>query len=171
MRRLVVGVAAGLLLCPLAIASSSTACAETRIRERTVSRLVARSPLWWSVGLITVEKGAGKLRLLAEYVEVPVKVTSVTWTGDPLPATLWVDSDAINPGTSSNRWIPLERMTPGTRWFVIVRRTDGRLRQALAVSGNTVLIPAPVHARDDVDGCDPKVVNLDQLRREAQERW
>jgi hypothetical protein len=66
MRRLVVGVAAGLLLCPLAIASSSTACAETKIRERTVSRLVARSPLWWSVGLITVEKGAGKLRIQAE---------------------------------------------------------------------------------------------------------
>lgn len=65
MRRLVVGVAAGLLLCPLAIASSSTACAETKIRERTVSRLVARSPLWWSVGLITVEKGAGKLRVQA----------------------------------------------------------------------------------------------------------
>jgi hypothetical protein len=105
MRRLVVGVAAGLLLCPLAIASSSTACAETKIRERTVSRLVARSPLWWSVGLIM---------------------------------------------------IPLERMTPGTRWFVIVRSADGRLRQALAVSGNTVLIPAPVHARDDVDGCDPR---------------
>jgi hypothetical protein len=34
MRRLVVGVAAGLLLCPLAIVSSSTACAETKIRWR-----------------------------------------------------------------------------------------------------------------------------------------
>jgi hypothetical protein len=34
MRRLVVGVAAGLLLCPLAIAASSTSCAETKIRWR-----------------------------------------------------------------------------------------------------------------------------------------
>ena len=117
-----------------------------------------------------MEKGAGKLRVQGEYVEVPVKVTSVTWSGDPLPATLWVDSDAINPGTSSNRWIPLERMTPGTRWFVIVRSADGRLRQALAVSGNTVLLPARVHTKDDIDGCDPKVVNLDALRRQAQER-
>jgi hypothetical protein len=167
MRRFVMGVAAGLLLCPLTIASSSTTCAETKIRER--SRLTP-SPLWTSVGLITVEKGAGKPRGQGEYAEIPVKVTSVTWTGDPLPATLWVDSDAINPGASSNRWIPIERMTPGTRWFVIVRIPDGRLRLALAVSGNTVLIPAKTHAKDDVDGCDPRVVNLDALRRTAQRR-
>jgi hypothetical protein len=81
---------------PVGDASSSTACAEAKIRERTVSRLVARSPLWGSVGLITVEKGAGELRVQAEYVEVPVKVTSVTWTGDPLPATLWV---TVTPST------------------------------------------------------------------------
>jgi hypothetical protein len=122
-------------------------------------------------------KGAGKLRGQGEYAKVPVKVTSVTWTGDPLPATLWVDSDDINPptkglqGTSSSRRVPLERMTPGTRWVVIVRSADGRLSQALAVSGNTVLrIPAQSHVKDDIDGCDPKVVTLDQLRRGAQER-
>jgi hypothetical protein len=86
-RRLVVGVAAGLLFCPLAIASSSPACTETKIRERTLRRLVVRPSLMWSVGLITVEKGGGKVRVRAQHigqiVETSVKVTSVTWPGTP----------------------------------------------------------------------------------------
>jgi hypothetical protein len=41
----------------------------------------------WSVGLITVEKGGGKVRVRAQHigqiVETSVKVTSVTWPGTP----------------------------------------------------------------------------------------
>ena len=69
MRRLVIGVAAGLLLCPLAIASSGPACASTKIREFTLSRLVVRPSLMWSVGLITVAQGGGKVRVRAKQVE------------------------------------------------------------------------------------------------------
>ena len=43
-------------------------------------------------------------------------------------------------------------------------------RHALPVSGNTVLIPIGRRIIDDVDGSNPMVVNLDVLRRKAQEQ-
>jgi hypothetical protein len=171
MRRLVIGVAAGLLLCPLTIASSAPACASTRIQERMLSRLVVRPSLTWSVGLITVEQGGGKVRVRAKQAETSVKVTSVTWTGDTLPTTLWVGGGVLGawwPGSTGPA--PVARMTPGTQWVVSVSYADGHVSHALAVSGNTVLVPAQLHAKDDVDGCDPAVVNLEALRRAAQRR-
>jgi hypothetical protein len=171
MRRLVIGVAAGLLLCPLTIASSSPACASTRIRERTLSRLVVRPSLTWSVGLITVKQGGGNVRVRAKQLETSVKVTSVTWTEEALPTRLWVGEGVLGPWWSgSNRPAPVERMTPGTQWVVGVHSADGHVGYALAVSRNAVLIPVQLRASDDVDGCDPKVVNPDVLRRTAQRR-
>ena len=169
MRRLVIGVAAGLLLCPLTIASSGPACPSTRIRERTLSQLVVRPSLTWSVGLITVAQGGGKLRVRAKQAETSVKVTSVTWTGDTLPTTLWVGGGVLGlRRTGSTGPTPVARMTPGTQWVVSVSYADGHVSHALAVSGNTVLVPAQLRAKDDVDGFAPRVVNLHALPRTAQ---
>jgi hypothetical protein len=157
----------------LAIASSAPACASTRIRERTLSRLVVRPSLTWSVGLITVKQRGGKLRVRAKQVETSVKVTSVTWTGETLPTRLWVGEGVLGlRGSGSTGPAPVERMAPGTQWVVGVHNADDQVGYALAVSGNTilVLVPAQLCAKDDVDGCDPRVVNLDALRHAAQRR-
>ena len=61
MRRIVVGLAAGLLLGGSAIASSPPACADTFIKGLKVSHLVRVGP-GWSVGLVTVTAGGGKVR-------------------------------------------------------------------------------------------------------------
>ena len=95
----------------------------------------------------------------------------MTWTGDTLPTTLWVGEGVLGLWrTGSAEPAPVARMTPGTQWVVSVSYADGHVSHALAVSGNTVLIPAELRVKDDVDGCDPRVVDLDALRRAARRR-
>jgi hypothetical protein len=174
MRRIVVGVAAGLLLGGSAIASSPPACADTYPRGLKVSHLVRVSP-GWSVGLVTVTAGAGKVRHDEDYMaETSIKVDPTSWVGT-VPTTLWVDGGVVDHPTRgllrtvrAAGFAP-EAFRPGTQWVVQVRDADAWMpNHPLPVVGNTVRIPVP--AADDVDGGDAKVVNLDALRSRA-ERW
>jgi hypothetical protein len=174
MRRIVVGVAAGLLLGGSAIASIPPACADTFRRDLKVSDLVRPTP-GWSVGLVTVTAGGGKVRHDENYMaETSIKVAPTSWVGT-VPTTLWVDGGVVDHPTDgrlmtvrASGFAP-EAFTPGTQWVVQVRNADAWMpNHPLPVMGNTVRIPIP--AADDIDGGDPKVVNLDALRSRA-ERW
>jgi hypothetical protein len=174
MRRIVVGVAAGLLLGGSAIASSPPACADTFIKGLKVSHLVRPTP-GWSVGLITVTAGGGKVRHDENYMaETSIKVAPTSWVGT-VPTTLWVTGGVVDhPSDGPLRTVTAsgfapEAFRPGTQWVVQVRDADAWMpNHPLPVVGNTVRIPIP--AADDIDGGDPKVVNLDALRSKA-ERW
>jgi hypothetical protein len=174
MRRIVVGVAAGLLLGGSAIASSPPACADTFIKGLKVSHLVRPTP-GWSVGLITVTAGGGKVRHDENYMaETSIKVAPTSWVGT-VPTTLWVTGGVVDhPSDGPLRTVTAsgfapEAFRPGTQWVVQVRDADAWMpNYPLPVVGSTVRIPIP--AADDVDGGDPKVVNLDALRSKA-ERW
>jgi hypothetical protein len=174
MRRIVVGVAAGLLLGGSAIASSPPACADTFIKGLKVSHLVRPTP-GWSVGLITVTAGGGKVRHDESYMaETSIKVAPTSWVGT-VPTTLWVTGGVVDhPSDGPLRTVTAsgfapEAFRPGTQWVVQVRDADAWMpNHPLPVVGNTVRIPIP--AADDIDGGDPKVVNLDALRSRA-ERW
>ena len=174
MRRIVVGLAAALLLGGSAIASIPSACADTFIKGLKVSQLV-RVSAGWSVGLVTVKAGGGKVRHDEDYMaETSIKVVPTSWVGT-VPTTLWVDGGVVDHPTKgrlmtvrASGFAP-EAFRPGTRWVVQVRNADAWMpNHPLPVVGNTVRIPIP--AADDVDGGDPKVVNLDALRDRA-ERW
>jgi hypothetical protein len=174
MRRIVVGLAAGLLLGGSAIASIPPACADTFIKGLKVSQLVRVSP-GWSVGLVTVTAGGGKVRHDEDYMaETSIKVAPTSWVGT-VPTTLWVDGGVVDHPTKgrlmtvrASGFAP-EAFGPGTRWVVQVRNADAWMpNHALPVVGNAVRIPIP--AADDVDGGDQKVVNLAALRDRA-ERW
>ena len=174
MKRIVVGVAAGLLLGGSAIASSPPACADTFRRDLKVSHLVRPTP-GWSVGLVTVTEGGGKVRHDENYMaETSIKVVPISWVGT-VPTTLWVDGGVVDHPTDgplrtvrASGFAP-EAFTPGTQWVVQVRDADAWMpNHPLPVAGNTVRIPVP--AADDIDGGDPKVVSLDALRGRA-ERW
>jgi hypothetical protein len=171
MRRIVIGVAAGLLLGGSAIASSPPACADTFRRDLKVSHLVRVDP-GWSVGLVTVTAGGGKVRHDEHYMaETSIKVAPTSWIGT-VPTTLWVDGGAVDHPTHGRlRTVRAagfgpEAFRPGTQWVVQVRNADAWMpNYPLPVVGNTVRIPIP--AADDIDGGDPKVVNLDALRSRA----
>ena len=172
MRRIVVGLAAGLLLGGSAIASIPPACADTFIKGLKVSHFVrvsAESP----VGLVTVKAGGGKVRHDENYMaETSVEVAATSWVGT-LPTTLWVRGGVVNHPTKgllrtvgSSGPSP-EAFRPGTQWVVQVRTADAWMSpHPLPVVGNTVRIPWP--AADDIDGGDPKVVSLDALRGRAE---
>jgi hypothetical protein len=171
MRRIVIGVAAGLLLGGSAIASSPPACADTYPTDLKVSRFVRPTP-GWSVGLVTVTAGGGKVRHDEDYMaETSIKVAPTSWVGT-VPTTLWVDGGVVDHPTRgllrtvrAAGFAP-EAFRPGTRWVVQVRNADAWMpNHPLPVVGNTVRIPIP--AADDIDGGDPKVVNLDALRSRA----
>jgi hypothetical protein len=94
MRRIVVEVAAGLLVDGSAIASSPPACADTFPRGLKVSHLVRVSP-GWSVGLVTAA-GGGKVRHDEDYMaETSIKVAPTSWVGT-MPTTLWVDGGVVD---------------------------------------------------------------------------
>jgi hypothetical protein len=174
MRRIVIGVAAGLLLGGSAIASIPPACADTYPTDLKVSRFV-RPTAGWSVGLVTVTAGGGKVRHDEDYMaETSIKVAPTSWVGT-VPTTLWVDGGVVDHPTKGRLMtvraagFAPQAFTPGTRWVVQVRNADAWMpNHPLPVVGNTVRIPIP--AADDIDGGDPKVVNLDALRSRA-ERW
>jgi hypothetical protein len=172
MRRILVGIAAGLLLGGSAIASSPPACADTFIKGLKVSHLVRPTP-GWSVGLVTVTEGGGKVRHDEDYMaETSIKVAPISWVGT-VPTTLWVTGGVVNHPTdgrlrtvTASGFAP-EAFTPGTQWVVQVRDADAWMpNHPLPVVGNTVRISVP--AADDVDGGDPKVVSLDALRGRAE---
>jgi hypothetical protein len=174
MRRIIVGVAAGLLLAGSAIASSPPACADTFIKGLKVSHLVRPTP-GWSVGLVTVTEGGGKVRHDENYMaETSIKVVPISWVGT-VPTTLWVDGGVVDHPTDgplrtvrASGFAP-EAFPPGTQWVVQVRDADAWMpNHPLPVVGNTVRISVP--AADDVDGGDPKVVSLDALRGRAERR-
>ena len=176
MRRIVVGVAAGLLLGGSAIASSRPACADTFIKGLKVSHFVLATP-GLSVGLVTVTAGGGKVRHDENYMaETSIKVAATSWVGT-VPTTLWVRGGVINHPTKgllrtvgSSGPSP-EAFRPGTQWVVQIRTADAWMtNHPLPVVGNTVRIPRGIPATDDIDGGDPKVVNLDALRGRA-DRW
>ena len=176
MRRIVVGVAAGLLLGGSAIASIPPACADTFIKGLKVSHFVRATP-GFSVGLVTVTAGGGKVRHDENYMaETSIKVVPTSWVGT-VPTTLWVDGGVVDHPTKgrlmtvrASGFAP-EAFGPGTRWVVQVRNADDWMpNHPLPVVGNTVRIPRGIPATDDIDGGDPKVVNLDALRGRA-ERW
>ena len=173
MRRIVVGVAAGLLLGGSAIASVPPACADTFIKGLKVSTFVRATP-GFSVGLVTVTAGGGKVRHDENYMaETSVKVAATSWVGT-VPTTLWVRGGVINHPTKgllrtigSSGPSP-EAFRPGTQWVVQVRNADAWMsNHPLPVVGNTVRIPG-IPAADDIDGGDPKVVSLDALRGRAE---
>jgi hypothetical protein len=174
MRRIVVWVAAGLLLGGSAIASIPPACADTFIKGLKVSHFVLATP-GWSVGLVTVTAGGGKVRHDENYMaETSIKVAPTSWVGT-VPTTLWVDGGVVDHPTDgrlmtvrASGFAP-EAFRPGTQWVVQVRNADAWMpNHPLPVVGNTVRIPWL--AADDIDGGDPTVVNLDALRARA-ERW
>jgi hypothetical protein len=176
MKRIVVGVAAGLLLGGSAIASIPAACADTFIRGLKVSHFVRATP-GFSVGLVTVTAGGGKVRHDENYMaETSIKVVPTSWVGT-VPTTLWVRGGVVDHPTKgllrtvgSSGPSP-EAFRPGTQWVVQVRNADGWMSpHPLPVVGNTVRIPRGIPAADDVDGGDPKVVSLDALRGRA-EMW
>lgn len=172
MRRIVVGLAAALLLGGSAIASIPPACADTFVKGLKVSQLVRVSP-GWSVGLVTVTARDGKVRHDEDYMaETSIKVAPTSWVGT-VPTTLWVDGGIVDHPTKGRlrtvraAGFAPEAFRPGTRWVVQVRNADAWMpNHPLPVVGNTVRIPIP--AADDVDGGDPKVVNLDALRGKAE---
>jgi hypothetical protein len=175
MRRIVVGLAAGLLLGGSAIASIPPACADTFIKGLKVSHLVRATP-GFSVGLVTVMAGGGKIRHDENYMaETSIKVVPTSWVGT-VPRTLWVRGGVVDHPTKgllrtvgSSGPSP-EAFRPGTQWVVQVRTADAWMSpHPLPVVGDTVRFPG-IPAADDVDGGDPKVVSLDALRRRA-ERW
>jgi hypothetical protein len=177
MRRIIVGVAAGLLLGGSAIASIPPACADTFIRGLKVSHFVGATPGLSSVGLVTVTAGGGKVRHDENYMaETSIKVVPTSWVGT-VPTTLWVRGGVVDHPTEgllrtfgASGPSP-EAFRPGTQWVVQVRNADGWMSpHPLPVVGNTVRIPRGIPAADDVDGGDPKVVSLDALRGGA-ERW
>jgi hypothetical protein len=172
MRRIVAGLAAGLLLGGSAIAASPPACADTFIKGLKVSHLVRVGP-GWSVGLITVTAGGGRVRHDEDYMaETSIKVVPTSWVGT-VPTTLWVDGGVVDHPTDgplrtvrASGFAP-EAFRPGTQWVVQVRNADAWMpNHPLPVVSNTVRIPVP--AADDIDGGDPKVVNLDALRSRAE---
>jgi hypothetical protein len=172
MRRIVVGLAAGLLLGGSAIVSIPPACADTFIKGLKVSHFVRATP-GFSVGLVTVTAGGGKVRHDENYMaETSIKVAATSWVGT-VPTTLWVRGGVINHPTKgllrtvgSSGPSP-EAFRPGTQWVVQVRNADAWMpNHPLPVVGNTVRISVP--AADDVDGGDPKVVSLDALRGRAE---
>jgi len=171
-RRIVVGVAAGLLLGGSAIASIPPACADTFIKGLKVSHLVRATP-GFSVGLVTVRAGGGKVRHDENYMaETSIKVAPTSWVGT-VPATLWITGGVVDHPTDgplrtvgASGFAP-EAFRPGTRWVVQVRNADAWMsNHPLPVVGNTVRIPWP--AVDDIDGGDSKVVSLDALRGRAE---
>lgn len=175
MRRIVVGLAAGLLLGGSAIASIPPACADTFIKGLKVSHFV-RVSTGSSVGLVTVKAGGGKVRHDENYMaETSIRVAATSWVGT-VPATLWVRGGVINHPTKgllrtvgSSGPSP-EAFRPGTQWVVQVRNADAWMSpHPLPVVGDTVRILG-IPAADDIDGGDPKVVSLDALRGRA-ERW
>lgn len=174
MRRIVVGVVAGLLLGGSAIASSPPACADTFIKGLKVSHLVRVGP-GWSVGLVTVTAGGGKVRHDEDYMaETSVEVAPTSWVGT-VPTTLWVDGGVVDHPTKGRLMtvraagFAPQAFRPGTQWVVQVRNANAWMpNHPLPVVGNTVRIPIP--AADDIDGGDPKVVNLDALRSRAGRR-
>jgi hypothetical protein len=176
MKRIVVGVAAGLLLGGSAIASIPPACADTFIRGLKVSHFVRATP-GFSVGLVTVTAGGGKVRHDENYMaETSINVVPTSWVGT-VATTLWVRGGVVDHPTKgllrtvgSSGPSP-EAFRPGTQWVVQVRNADGWMSpHPLPVVGNTVRIPRGIPAADDVDGGDPKVVSLDALRGRA-EMW
>lgn len=167
MRRIVVGLAAALLLGGSAIASIPSACADTFIKGLKVSHFVRVGP-GWSVGLVTVTAGGGKVRHDEDYMaETSIKVVPTSWVGT-VPTTLWVDGGVVDHPTDGRlrtvraAGFAPEAFRPGTQWVVQVRDADAWMpNHPLPVVGNSVRIPRL--AADDVDGGDPKVVNLDAL--------
>ena len=176
MRRIVVGLAAALLLGGSAIASIPPACADTFIKGLKVSQLVRVSP-GWSVGLVTVTAGGGKVRHDENYMaETSIKVVPTSWVGT-VPTTLWVTGGVVDHPihgplrTFGASGFAPEAFRPGTQWVVQIRDADAWMtNHPLPVVGNTVRIPRGIPATDDIDGGDPKVVNLDALRSRAA-RW
>jgi len=175
MKRIVVGLAAGLLLGGSAIASIPPACADTFIKGLKVSHFVRVSAGWsgWSVGLVTVKAGGGKVRHDKDYMaETSVEVAPTSWVGT-VPTTLWVTGGVVNHPTdgplrtvTASGFAP-EAFRPGTQWVVQVRNADAWMpNHPLPVVGNTVRFPSL--AADDIDGVDPKVVSLDALRGRAE---
>jgi hypothetical protein len=177
MRRIIVGVAAGLLLGGSAIASSPPACADTYRTDLKVSHFV-RPTQGWSVGLVTVTEGGGRVgtdpTTGGRMAETSIKVAPTSWVGT-VPTTLWVDGGVVDHPTDglvrtvrASGFAP-EAFRPGTQWVVQVRNADAWMpNHPVPVVGNTVRIPVP--AADDIDGGDPKVVSLDALRGRAERR-
>jgi hypothetical protein len=173
MRRIAVGVVALLLLGWLAVAWISPACGCTRLGPLRLSNLVGVDQEW-SVGLVTVTAGGGEVRTNPRGVETSVKVAPTSWVGT-VPSTLWVTDEVghhpikrlLRMGSSSAR-PSLEAFRPGTQWVVRVQNADAWMGSLpLLVVGNTVRVPKGDFI-DDVDGADPKVVDLDALRGMAR---
>jgi len=124
---------------------------------------------------VTVTAGGGKVRHDGDYMaQTSIKVAPDSWVGT-VPTTLWVDGGVVDHPTYGRlRTVRAAGFAPeafqrGTNWVVQVRNADAWMpNHPLPVVGNTVRIP--VTAADDIDGGDPKVVNLDALRSRA-ERW
>jgi hypothetical protein len=96
MRRIVVGVAAVLVLGGFVMASTRQACGCTPARPVKVSAHVRVIP-GWSVGLVTVTAGGGEVRTNPTNggVETSVKVAPTSWVGT-VPTTLWVTEDVVH---------------------------------------------------------------------------
>jgi len=129
MRRIVVGVAAGLLLGGSAIASIPPACADTYRTDLKVSHFVRVDP-GLSVGLVTVTAGGGKVRHDEHYMaETSIKVVPTSWVGT-VPTTLWVDGGVVDHPTEGRLMtvraagFAPEAFRPGTQWVVQVRDVD-----------------------------------------------
>jgi len=131
MRRIVVGLAAALLLGGSAIASIPPACADTFIKGLKVSQLVRVSP-GWSVGLVTVTAGGGKVRHDEDYMaETSIKVAPTSWVGT-VPTTLWVDGGVVDHPTKG-RLMTVRASGFAPEAFGLGR--DGSSRSAMPMPG------------------------------------
>jgi hypothetical protein len=173
MRRIVVGVAALLLVGGSVLAWTSQACACSRVGPFRLSNVV-HVDQGWSIGLVTVTAGGGQVRTNPRGVETSVKVAPTSWVGT-VPSTLWVtDEGAPHPikrllrMESSSARSSVAAFRPGTQWVVRVQNADAWMGSfRLLVVGNTVQVPKG-NIIDDVDGADPTVVDLDALRAMAR---
>jgi hypothetical protein len=164
MKRVVVGIAACLLLGVLALARlTGPACGCSRFNYIGLGDLVRASP-GTSIGLISVTTGDRENRSnpTTGDTETSIRVAATSWVGT-IPTTLW-----INAGDLSFSGLSLGAFQPGTRWVVSVRDADGRMgRYPLPVVGDTARIPWE-HINADPKDPKPEAVNLDELRRMAR---
>jgi hypothetical protein len=104
-------------------------CADTYPRDLKVSQFV-RPTAGWSVGLVTVTAGGGKVRHDEDYMaETSIKVAPTSWVGT-VPTTLWVDGGVVDHPTKGRLMtvraagFAPQAFRPGTQWVVQVRNAD-----------------------------------------------
>jgi hypothetical protein len=127
-----------------------------------------------SGGLVTVKGLTGQRRPDPDGfgTQLAVRVTGAAWVGK-LPTRVWVW--VPGPGTSCQDCADLDPVRlgeKGSQWVVTVRDADAKLIDAWPVYGRQVQVPQDrqLPIADDVDGGDPRVVDVAALKARAGRR-